>query len=395
MNKNQENIGLFLTLTEEQMQLKELAHEIVEKEVVPARAKLDENNEFPTEVLKKFKEAGLYGAMFDEQYGGLGLGSVGEIVLVEEIARGCLGIGTAFFASKLGTLPILQGATEEQKMKWLPQVASGDRAAAFGLTEPNAGSDVPALSTTAVKKGDKYILNGTKQWISGAGQAEIYTVFAVTNKNRGTRGLSCFIVEKDTPGFSFGKKEDKLGIRCSETRQLIFEDCEVPAENLIGGVENNGFIIALRSLNQSRPGVAASAVGLARGAYEYAIAYAREREQFGKKISNFQAIQHMLADMAIKVENARLLTFKAAYLSATGDKSLAKFSAMAKCYSADIAMEVATDAVQIYGGYGYTKEYPVEKYFRDAKILQIYEGTSQIQKNEIAAWLIKEAAAQK
>jgi len=252
---------------------------------------------------------------------------------------------------------------------------------------------VPALSTTAIKKGDKYVLNGTKQWISGAGQADVYTVFALTAKDRGPRGISCFIVEKGWKGFSFGKKEDKLGIRCSETRQLIFEDCEVPEENIISGKENNGFLHALKTLNLSRPAVAAQAVGTGQGAFDCAIQYAREREQFGVKIATFQAIQHMLADMAIRIEGARLLTYKAAALAEAGHKDTAKFSAMAKCYAADSAMAIATDAVQIYGGYGYTKEYPVEKYFRDAKILQIYEGTSQIQKNEIAAGLIKEAAS--
>ncbi|MCB1306493.1 MAG: acyl-CoA dehydrogenase family protein, partial [Leptospiraceae bacterium] len=210
----------------------------------------------------KFKEAGLFSALFEEEYGGLGMGLMASIVLSEEIAYGCLGVGTAFLATKLGALPIEVGGTPEQKKKWLPDLASGDKICAFGLTEPNAGSDVPALRTTAVKKGSSYILNGTKQWISGAGQANFYTVFAMTNKERGTRGISCFIVEKDTPGFSFGKKEDKLGIRCSETRQLIFEDCEVPAENLVGGTENVGFLHGLKTLNLSRPAVAASAVGL-------------------------------------------------------------------------------------------------------------------------------------
>lgn len=333
--------------------------------------------------------------MFSEEYGGMGLGMMGNIILAEEVAYGCLGVLTAFLATKLGALPIEVGGTEEQKKKWLPRLASGEIIAAFGLTEPNAGSDVPSLQTTAVKKGDKYILNGTKQWISGAGQAHVYTVFAITDKSRGPRGISCFIVEKGTPGFSFGKKEDKLGIRCSETRQLIFEDCEVPAENLVGGKENNGFVHALKTLNLSRPAVAASAVGTAQGAFDAAIQYAREREQFGVKIVTFQAIQHMLAEMAIKIEAGRLLTYKAAVLAEQGHKDTAKFSAMAKCFSADMAMEVATNAVQIFGGYGYVKEYPVEKYFRDAKILQIYEGTSQIQKNEIAAGLIKESAMKK
>ncbi|MCB1165935.1 MAG: acyl-CoA dehydrogenase family protein [Leptospiraceae bacterium] len=382
-------------LSEDQVMLRDLVRDVVKNEVVPVRMELDEKNEYPHKVLEKFKEAGLFQAMFEEDYGGMGMGMMGNIILAEEIARGCLGVGTAFLATKLGSLPIEVGATDEQKKKYLTKLASGEMIAAFGLTEPGAGSDVPALSTTAVKKGDKFILNGTKQWISGAGQADVYTVFALTDKNRGPRGISCFIVEKDTPGFSFGKKEDKLGIRCSETRQLIFEDCEVPAENIVGGRENNGFLHALKTLNLSRPAVAASAVGCAQGAYEAAIQYAREREQFGVKIATFQAIQHMLADMAMKIEASRLLTYKAAQLAEIGHKDTAKFSAMAKCFAADTAMAVATDGVQIHGGYGYVKEYPAEKFFRDAKILQIYEGTSQIQRNEIAAGLVKEAASRK
>lgn len=382
-----------LSFTEEQIQLRDLVREVVKKEVIPVRMELDEKNEYPRQVLQKFREAGIFQALFDEEYGGLGMGMMGNIILSEEIAYGCLGIGTAFLATKLGSLPIEVGATEEQKKRWLPGLASGEKLAAFGLTEPGAGSDVPALSTTAVKKGDRYIINGTKQWISGAGQADYYTVFALTAKDRGPRGISCFMIEKGTKGFSFGKKEDKLGIRCSETRQLIFEDCEVPEENIVGGKENNGFLHALKTLNLSRPAVAAQAVGTAQGAFDCAIQYAREREQFGVKIATFQAIQHMLADMAIRIEASRLLTYKAAALAQIGHKDTAKFSAMAKCYASDSAMAVATDAVQIYGGYGYTKEYPAEKYFRDAKILQIYEGTSQIQRNEIAAGLVKEAAS--
>lgn len=384
-----------LTITEEQVMLRDLVREVVKKEVFPTRMKYDEENRYPWEVLAKFREAGLFGAMFSEEFGGMGMGMMGNIILAEEIAYGCLGVGTAFLATKLGSLPIEVGGTDEQKQKWLPRLAAGEVIAAFGLTEPNAGSDVPALSTTAVKKGDRYILNGTKQWISGAGQAGVYTVFAVTDKSRGPRGVSCFIVEKDAPGFTFGRKEDKLGIRCSETRQLIFEDCEVPAENLISMRENNGFIHALKTLNLSRPAVAASAVGTAQGAFDAAMQYAREREQFGVKIVTFQAIQHMFADMAMKIEASRLLTYKAGKLAEVGHKDTAKFSAMAKCFAADSAMQVATDALQIHGGYGYTKEYPAEKYFRDAKILQIYEGTSQIQRNEIAAGLIKEAASRK
>ncbi|MCB1175769.1 MAG: acyl-CoA dehydrogenase family protein [Leptospiraceae bacterium] len=388
-----DDLMLDLSFTEDQLSLRELVRDVVKNEVVPARAELDANHEWPTKVFEKFKEAGLFSALFEEEVGGMGLGMMGNIILSEEIAYGCLGVGTAFLATKLGSLPIEVGGTPEQKKKWLEPVAAGEKTVAFGLTEPGAGSDVPAMTTIAEKKGEKYILNGTKQWISGAGQADIYTVFAMTNKSRGTRGISCFVVEKGTPGFSFGKKEEKLGIRCSETRQLIFEDCEVPAENIVGLRENNGFLHALKTLNLSRPAVAASAVGTAQGAFDCAIQYAREREQFGVKIASFQAIQHMLADMAMGIEASRLMTYRAAKMAEKGGKDVGRFSAMAKCFAADTAMKVATDAIQIHGGYGYTSEYPVEKYFRDAKILQIYEGTSQIQRNEIAAGLIKEAAS--
>ncbi|MEQ9363402.1 MAG: acyl-CoA dehydrogenase family protein [Leptospirales bacterium] len=388
-------VELLLSLSEDEIQLRDLIRDVVKNEVIPVRMELDEKNEYPIEVFKKFKEAGLFQALFEEEVGGLGMGLMASIILSEEVAYGCLGVGTALLATKLGALPIEVGGTPEQKQKWIPPLAAGDKICAFGLTEPGAGSDVPALTTTAVKKGDKYIINGTKQWISGAGTADFYTVFCMTNKERGTRGISCIIVEKDTPGFSFGKKEDKLGIRCSETRQLIFEDCEVPAENIVGGVENVGMIHALKTLNYSRPAVAASAVGTAQGAFDCALQYAREREQFGVKIASFQAIQHMLADMAMRIEASRLLTYKSARYCIAGAKDMAKYSAIAKCYAADTAMAVATDGVQIFGGYGYTKEYPAEKFFRDAKILQIYEGTSQIQKNEIAAGLIKEAASKR
>ncbi len=388
-------IQLTLSLSEDEVQLRDLVREVVKKEVIPVRMELDEKNEYPRNVLNKFREAGLFGALFGEEYGGLGLGVMGNIIMAEEISYGCLGVNTAVLATKLGALPIEVGGTKEQKEKWLPPLATGEKMAAFGLTEPGAGSDVPALATTAVKKGDRYILNGTKQWISGAGQSDFYTVFAMTNKDRGTRGVSCFIVEKNSKGFSVGKKEDKLGIRCSETRSLIFEDCEVPVENLVGGVENSGFLYGLKTLNFSRPAVAAAAVGLSQGAMDAAVQYSREREQFGVKICSFQAIQHMLADMAMKIEAGRLLTYKSARLCEIGHKDMAKYSAIAKCFAADSAMAIATDALQIFGGYGYVKEYPVEKYFRDAKILQIYEGTSQVQKNEIAAGLIKEAASKR
>jgi alkylation response protein AidB-like acyl-CoA dehydrogenase len=381
-----------LTITEDEQQVLDLAHEVCKNEVIPVRAELDAKEEFPDKVFEKFKEAGLFGAMYDEPYGGLGMGGFLDTLLAEVVSEYCLGVYTAFFASKLGALPIEFGGTEAQKLKWLPPLAAGDKIGAFGLTEPDAGSDVPNLSTVAEKKGDRYILNGNKQWISNAGRADIYTIFAITDKSKGPRGISCFVLEKGMKGLSFGKLENKLGIRASHTRAIIMEDVEVPEENLVGLHPNHGFIHALKTLNASRPAVAGAAVGIATGAYKEAAKYARERVQFGKSIINFQVVEHMLADMLVKIDAARLLAYRAARASSIGHPDMAKFSAIAKYYASEIAMQVATDAVQIHGGYGFTKDYPVEKMFRDAKILSIYEGTSQIQKNEIGTYIIKESS---
>ncbi|MFZ5630058.1 MAG: acyl-CoA dehydrogenase family protein [Spirochaetota bacterium] len=386
---------LDFTLSDELVEIGELIREICEKEVVPRRAALDEKEEYPFEIFAKFKEAGLPGIMYDAEYGGMGVGLFAAIVFSEIVSEYCLGVNTAISATKLGALPIEHGGTEEQKKKYLSAFASGEKIGAFGLTEPNAGSDVPNLSTTAVKKGDRYILNGTKQWISNAGVADVYTIFALTDKSKGPRGMSCFIVEKDTKGLSFGKLEQKMGIRCSHTRQVIMEDVEVPEENLVGLKPNRGFIHAFQTLSSSRPAVAASAVGLAVGAYKEAVKYARQREQFGKNIINFQAVQHMLADMATRIEQARLITYRAAKYAMAGHPEAAKFSAMAKYAASETAVAVANDALQLHGGYGFTKDYPVEKMYRDAKILTIYEGTSQIQKNEIGAYIIKESSTMK
>jgi len=380
------------TISEDEQAVLEMAHELGKNEIVPVRAELDEKEEFPDKVFEKFKEAGLFGALYDEQYGGLGMGGFVDTLLAEVVSEYCLGVYTAFFASKLGALPIEIGGTDEQKQKYITQLATGDKIGAFGLTEPDAGSDVPNLSTVAEKKGDRYILNGTKQWISNAGRAEIYTIFAVTDKAKGSRGVSCFILEKGMKGLSFGKIENKLGIRASHTRAIIMEDVEVPEENLVGLTPGKGFIHALKTLNASRPAVAGAAVGLATGAYKEAAKYTRERVQFGKSVINFQAVQHMLADMLVKVDSARLLAYRAARASSEGHPDTAKFSAIAKYYGSEIAMQVATDALQLHGGYGFVKDYPIEKMFRDAKILSIYEGTSQIQKNEIGTYIIKESS---
>ena len=283
--------------------------------------------------------------------------------------------------------------TEEQKQKYLPVIASGKRLAAFAATEANAGSDVAGMQTTATKDGDGYILNGTKQWITNGGEAEIYSVFAVTDRKKGPRGISGFIVEKGTPGFSFGKKEKKLGIRTSATRELVFEDCRIPKENLIGGREGIGLIMILRTFDMSRPSIGAQAVGLAQGAFEAAARYTRERVQFGQKIISFQAVQHMLADMATQIEAARALVYAVARYVDSNPRSFSKESAMTKLFPSDMAMRVTVDAVQLLGGYGYMRDFPVEKMMRDAKILQIYEGTNQIQRNNIAVELIKEIAS--
>ncbi len=387
------NKGLLdFTLSDELVEVGELIRNICEKEIVPRRAALDEKEEYPFEIFAKFKEAGLPGIMYDAEYGGMGADLFASIVFSEIVSEYCLGVNTAISATKLGALPIEHGGTEEQKKKYLSAFASGEKIGAFGLTEPNAGSDVPNLSTTAVKKGDRYILNGTKQWISNAGVADVYTIFALTDKSKGPRGMSCFIVENGTKGLSYGKLEQKMGIRCSHTRQVIMEDVEVPEENLVGLKPNRGFIHAFQTLSSSRPAVAASAVGLATGAYKEAVKYARQREQFGKNIINFQAVQHMLADMATRIEQARLITYRAAKYAMAGHPEAAKFSAMAKYAASETAVAVANDALQLHGGYGFTKDYPIEKMYRDAKILTIYEGTSQIQKNEIGAYIIKESA---
>lgn len=380
--------------TEEQMQIKRLARRIAEEKVIPVRAELDEKEEFPWEIMKICAEAGLFGVSIPEEYGGLGGGCLENCIVVEELSRACLGVSVSYAASLLGAYPILLGGSEEQKRKYLPDIAKGKKLAAFALTEPDAGSDAQGIRTEAKRVGNKYVINGTKQWITNGGEADIYTVIAMTDRSKGGRGATAFIVEKGMEGFRFGKKEKKLGIRASATRQLIFEDCEVPAENVIGR-EGLGFILAMKTFDRTRPGIGAQAVGLAQGALEAAIDYARQREQFGKKIISFQAIQHMLADMATKIEAARALVYAVARYIDSNPKDFSKASAMAKLFPSDMAMSVVIDAVQIFGGYGYMREYPVEKMMRDAKILQIYEGTNQIQRNIIALELIKEAASKK
>lgn len=378
-------------LTEEQIMIRDLAKKIAEEKIIPVRAELDETGEFPWDVMKTLAESDLFGVYIEEKYGGTGGGVTELCISTEELSKACGGIAVSYAASALGTFPIVLHGSEEQKQKYLPDLASGKKIAAFGLTEAGAGSDASAIQTTAKKEGDHYILNGTKQWITNGGEAQVYTVIAMTDKSKGARGASAFIVEKGTKGFDFGKKENKLGIRASATRELVFTDCKIPKENLLGR-EGMGFIVAMKTFDVSRPGVAAQAVGIAQGALDSAVKYSKEREQFGKPISSFQGIQFMLADMATQVEAARALVFATARMIDSGAKNISRESAMAKLFASDVAMKVTTNAVQVYGGYGYMKEYPVEKYMRDAKITQIYEGTNQIQRGVIALNLIKEAS---
>ena len=376
-------------LTESQIMIRDLARKIAVEKIKPVAAQYDESEEFAWPVMKILAESDLFGIYLPEAYGGMGGGILEMCLVTEELSRACGGIALGYAGTALGTLPILQHGSEEQKKKYLPGIASGKRLAAFCLTEAEAGSDAAGIRTTARKEGDKYILNGTKQLINNAGKAEIYTVIALTDKAKGVRGASAFIVEKGTKGMEFGKKEKKMGIRASATREVIFTDCEVPAANLISR-EGMGFIAALKTLDTSRPGVAAQAVGIEQGALDHALDYARTRVQFNAPISSFQAVQHMLADMGTQIEAARALTYSVARLVDSGAKNVSKESAMAKLFASDTAMKVAVDAVQILGGYGYMRDYPVEKFMRDAKITQIYEGTNQIQRNVIAANMIKE-----
>ncbi|MBQ1610237.1 MAG: acyl-CoA dehydrogenase family protein [Elusimicrobia bacterium] len=386
-------------LSEEEQMIVDTARQIAQEKMKPVREKYDEEGTFPWDIVKELADAGLCGSYIPEKYGGFGDGNIMNLVLAtEELCKVDGGVALCLAATALGTLPILIGGNEEQKQKYLPKIAAGT-VAAFGLTEPSAGSDATGMKTVATKdaNGD-YILNGTKCFITNAGDAEVYTVFAKTNPSRGARGISAFILEKGMEGFSFGKKENKMGIRASSTRELIFNNCKVPKENLLGK-EGHGLMIAQATLDASRPGVAAQALGIAAGALEEAVAYSRTRVQFGQPISSFQAIQHMLAEMATKVEAARALLYSVARMIDDNNKKdpkdrirTSKESAMAKLFASETAMQVTTDAVQIFGGYGYCKEYPVEKMMRDAKITTLYEGTSQIQKNEIALNLIKEQA---
>ncbi len=381
-------------LTEEQVMIRDLARQIAREKIRPKAAEYDEKEEFPWDMMKALAKADLFGVYIEEKYGGTGGGVLELAIVTEELSCACGGIAVCFAASALGTYPIILFGNDEQKKKYLPLIAGGEKITGFALTEASAGSDASNMQTTARKEGDHYVLNGTKQWITNGGEAQVYTVIAMTDKNKGARGASAFIVEKDTPGFTFGKKEQKLGIRASATRELVFTDCKVPKENLISR-EGMGFIVAMKTFDASRPGVAAQAVGIAQGALDLAVDYARQRFQFGKPISSFQGIQFMLADMATQIEAARALVYAACRHVTSGAKNVAKESSMAKLFASDVCMKVTTDCVQVFGGYGYMRDYPIEKFMRDAKITQIYEGTNQIQRDVIAHHLIKESLAKK
>ena len=382
-------------LTEEQQMIKDLAKKIAKEKIEPVREEYDENETFPWDIVKVLAEADLCGLYIPEEYGGMGGGIFELCLAVEELCKVDGGITLCLAATALATFPILLFGTEEQKRKYLPDIASGKKLAAFAITEADAGSDVSNIKTNAKKQGDYYIINGTKQWITNGGEAEIYTVITMTDKKKGNRGASAFIIEKGTEGFSFGKKEKKMGIRASATRELIFNDCKVNKKSLLGK-EGQGFIVAMKTFDVSRPGVASQALGIAAGALNDAVKYSKERIQFGQPISSFQAIRHILANLATEVEAARALVYATARTMDSKPKErVTKESAMSKLFASDIAMKVTTDALQVFGGYGYMREYPMEKRMRDAKITQIYEGTNQIMRNEIALALMKEQALSK
>jgi butyryl-CoA dehydrogenase len=380
-----------IMLTEENLHWREKAREVAERVVRPLAKKYDTLQEYPWEIKEALAEAGLFRVWIPEEFGGAGAGVLNLCLVVEELSKACGGVGVLFAVNALGSFPLILAGTEEQKSRYLPPIARGEKLIAFGLSEKLAGSDAGSLKTRARRDGDGYVIDGEKKWTTNGGAADLYTVFAVTDPESRSRRTSAFIVEKDTPGFTIEKIEDKLGIRCVPVVELHFRECRVPEESLLGGRPGLGFKHAMMTLDRARPGVAAQAVGLAQGALEYALLYATKREQFGQPLTAFEMIQKKLADMATKVEAARQLVYESARLIDAGEKNISKVAAMGKCFATDVAMEVTTDAVQIFGGYGYMRDYPVEKYMRDAKITQIYEGTNQVQRMVIARALVKEA----
>jgi alkylation response protein AidB-like acyl-CoA dehydrogenase len=375
-------------LTELQKTVKQMARTVAEDKMLALRAGFDEKEEFPRSVIQELADTDLLGVYIPEEYGGLGGGCFELCLVTEELSRICAALAVSYAVNALGSLTLIEYGSEEQKQRFLPDIASGKKLTAFALTEESAGSDASAIKTTATRVDNGYIINGTKQFITNGGEADIYTIITLTDKGRGSRGASVLLAEKDTPGFTFGRKEKKLGIRASITRELVFEDCLVPLENIIGR-EGMGFPMAMRLFDRSRPGIGAQAVGLAQGALEAALSYAKQRNQFGQPIISFQAVSHMLSNMATDVEAARALVYATARTVDSGTKSFSTESAMSKVFASDVAMRVTIDAIQIFGGVGYMQDYPVEKMMRDAKITQIYEGTNQILRDVIASGLRK------
>jgi len=367
-------------ISEEHEALREAIRPVCENKIAPPAADVDDKSRFPQEALDALIEAGMQAPHVDEQYGGMGIDALGTCIVIEEVARVCASSSLIPAVNKLGSMPVILGGGEEIKAKYLPKLASGEAMFSYGLSEREAGSDTASMKTKAKRDGDHYVLNGQKSWITNAGESEFYTVLAVTDPD-GERGrnISAFVVEKSDEGFSFGEPERKLGIKGSPTRELHFDNCRIPADRIVGA-EGEGLKIALRTLDHTRVTIGAQAVGIAQGALDYAVGYVKERQQFGKAIAEFQAIQFMLADMAMKVETARQMVYVAAAKSERQDADLSFFGAAAKCFASDVAMEVTTDAVQLLGGAGYVKDFPVERMMRDAKITQIYEGTNQIQR---------------
>jgi alkylation response protein AidB-like acyl-CoA dehydrogenase len=381
-------------LTDEQREIRDLVRELARERIAPRAADIDEKHEFPWDVVELFRDHELFGLFYEEQYGGTGTGTLLALVAIEEVSKVCATSGLILAVQELGSLGIKLAGTDEQKERWLPRLASGEWLCAYALTESGSGSDSAAMRSTARREGDEYILNGSKRFITNAGVANLYTVFAKTDPQAGHAGISAFVVEADAPGFEVARIEPKMGIKGSTTGELVFEECRIPADNLLGE-EGEGFKIAMRILDRSRPGIAAQGLGIAQGATDYALEYAKSRETMGKPIAQHQLVAAMLADMETKCEAARGLLYKFGHAADEGIEGpeLTKLSAMAKLYCTDVAMEVTTDAVQVLGGYGYIAEYPLERMMRDAKITQIYEGTNQIQRLVIAREMVKEQRA--
>ena len=375
-------------LSDEHDMLRAAVRAVCEDKISPLAAEVDVNGEFPQASYDALRQADFHAVHVPEEYGGAGADALSTCLVIEEVARVCASTSLIPAVNKLGTMPLLLSASEDLRKRYLPAVASGEAMFSYALSEPEAGSDAVAMRTRAVRDGDGYVLNGAKRWITNAGVSELYTVMAVTDPDAGANGISAFVVEKGDEGLSFGAPEKKLGIKGSPTREVYFDNCRIPADRLIGA-EGTGFKTALRTLDHTRVTIAAQAIGIAQGALDHATGYAKERRQFGKAIADFQGIQFLLADMAMKLEAARQLTYAAAAKSERGDPDLTFFGAAAKCFASDAAMEITTDAVQVLGGYGYVKDYPVERMMRDAKITQIYEGTNQIQRLVMARQLLR------